>query len=105
VRASIRSAQKAFVSCMPLSPFDNGICNVSANLFYAVSARAYATGKFTRSKPHLNIGTIGHVDHGKTTLTASITKVLADKKIGANKFIAYDAIDKVEARQGTRLLM
>ncbi|HLG01046.1 MAG TPA: GTP-binding protein, partial [Acidimicrobiia bacterium] len=35
--------------------------------------------KFERSKPHLNIGTIGHIDHGKTTLTAAITKVLADK--------------------------
>jgi len=38
-----------------------------------------AKEKFDRSKPHLNIGTIGHVDHGKTTLTAAITKVLADK--------------------------
>ena len=37
-----------------------------------------AKGNFDRSKPHLNIGTIGHVDHGKTTLTAAITKVLAD---------------------------
>jgi elongation factor Tu len=48
--------------------------------------------KFNRSKPHCNIGTIGHVDHGKTTLTAAITKVLADK--GGASFVAYDQIDK-----------
>ena len=48
--------------------------------------------KFNRSKPHCNIGTIGHVDHGKTTLTAAITKVLADA--GGAKFVAYDQIDK-----------
>ncbi|MDR1375704.1 MAG: elongation factor Tu [Holosporaceae bacterium] len=47
--------------------------------------------KFERSKPHCNIGTIGHVDHGKTTLTAAITKVLAEK--GGADFIAYDQID------------
>jgi len=48
--------------------------------------------KFQRTKPHCNIGTIGHVDHGKTTLTAAITKVLA--KSGGAKFVAYDQIDK-----------
>ena len=48
--------------------------------------------KFNRNKPHCNIGTIGHVDHGKTTLTAAITKVLAEK--GGAEFIAYDQIDK-----------
>jgi elongation factor Tu len=48
--------------------------------------------KFERNKPHCNIGTIGHVDHGKTTLTAAITKVLADA--GGAEFIAYDQIDK-----------
>ena len=48
--------------------------------------------KFNRSKPHANVGTIGHVDHGKTTLTAAITKVLAEK--GGAEFIAYDQIDK-----------
>ena len=40
-----------------------------------------AKEKFERTKPHVNIGTIGHVDHGKTTLTAAITKVLAEKKV------------------------
>ena len=51
-----------------------------------------AKEKFQRNKPHCNIGTIGHVDHGKTTLTAAITKVLAEKSGGA--VIAYDQIDK-----------
>src|ERR1700744_4197645 len=51
-----------------------------------------AKKKFVRNKPHLNIGTIGHVDHGKTTLTAAITKVLTKK--GFAKFLAYDQIDK-----------
>ena len=48
--------------------------------------------KFDRSKPHVNVGTIGHVDHGKTTLTAAITRVLAES--GGAKFLAYDQIDK-----------
>src|SRR6187397_2200430 len=48
--------------------------------------------KFERNKPHVNVGTIGHVDHGKTTLTAAITKVLA--KSGGATFLAYDQIDK-----------
>ncbi|MDP1942813.1 GTP-binding protein, partial [Rhodoferax sp.] len=47
--------------------------------------------KFTRTKPHVNVGTIGHVDHGKTTLTAAITSVLASKFGGTAK--AYDQID------------
>jgi len=51
-----------------------------------------AKAKFERTKPHVNVGTIGHVDHGKTTLTAALTKVLALK--GRAQFMAYDAIDK-----------
>src|SRR6266542_1379404 len=51
-----------------------------------------AKEKFARTKPHCNIGTIGHVDHGKTTLTAAITKVLAEQ--GKAQFTAYDQIDK-----------
>ena len=51
-----------------------------------------AKAKFERNKPHVNIGTVGHVDHGKTTLTAAITKVLAMK--GQAQFEAYDMIDK-----------
>lgn len=52
-----------------------------------------AKEKFDRSKPHLNIGTIGHVDHGKTTLTAAITTTLAKAIGGKNKAVAYDQID------------
>ena len=51
-----------------------------------------AKAKFERTKPHCNIGTIGHIDHGKTTLTAAITKVLAES--GTAQFIAFDQIDK-----------
>ena len=51
-----------------------------------------AKEKFDRSKPHCNIGTIGHVDHGKTTLTAAITKILAES--GGADYTAYDQIDK-----------
>ena len=51
-----------------------------------------AKQKFVRSKPHVNVGTIGHIDHGKTTLTAAITKVLASA--GKAKYTAFDQIDK-----------
>ena len=51
-----------------------------------------AKAKFERTKPHLNIGTVGHVDHGKTTLTSAITKVL-NKKTGSVEYIAFDKID------------
>ena len=51
-----------------------------------------AKAKFERTKPHVNVGTIGHVDHGKTTLTAAITKILSEK--GQAEYIAYDKIDK-----------
>jgi len=54
--------------------------------------RMYATGEFQRKKPHCNVGTIGHVDHGKTSLTAAITKVLAES--GGAKFTAYVDIDR-----------
>ncbi len=52
-----------------------------------------AKDKFERTKPHVNVGTIGHVDHGKTTLTAAITGVLAQKKFGSTKFRPFDSID------------
>jgi len=51
--------------------------------------------KFERSKPHVNVGTMGHIDHGKTTLTAAITKVLSESGVGgSNRFTAFDEIDK-----------
>ncbi|MPR00177.1 elongation factor Tu [Modestobacter sp. I12A-02628] len=53
-----------------------------------------AKAKFERNKPHVNIGTIGHIDHGKTTLTAAITKVLHDKYPNLNEASAFDQIDK-----------
>jgi elongation factor Tu len=53
-----------------------------------------AKSQFVRTKPHLNIGTMGHVDHGKTTLTAAITKVLAERDPSVNRFIAFDGIDR-----------
>jgi len=56
------------------------------------AVRGFATAVFSRDKPHMNIGTIGHVDHGKTTLTAAITKVQADQ--GRAQFKGYDQIDR-----------
>jgi elongation factor Tu len=56
--------------------------------------------KFERRKPHVNIGTIGHVDHGKTTLTAAITKVLGDK--GLAEYVSYDEVAKASESQGRR---
>jgi elongation factor Tu len=55
---------------------------------------------FERTKPHVNVGTIGHVDHGKTTLTAAITAVLEAK--GLAKYKSYDAIAKASESQGRR---
>src|SRR5471032_979694 len=60
-----------------------------------------AKAKFERTKPHVNVGTIGHVDHGKTTLTAALTKVSADKGYGT-KYIPYDEVAKASASQGRR---
>ena len=57
-----------------------------------------AKEKFARTKPHVNVGTIGHVDHGKTTLTAAITSVLAAKFGGEAK--AYDQIDAAPEEKG-----
>ena len=61
-----------------------------------------AKAKFERTKPHCNIGTIGHVDHGKTSLTAAITKILAET--GGATYTAYDQIDKApeERERGIR---
>src|SRR6266567_1113052 len=56
---------------------------------------------FERTKPHVNVGTIGHIDHGKTTLTAAITKVLA-RANAANKYIAFDQIDKAPEEKETQ---
>ena len=60
-----------------------------------------AKAKFDRTKPHVNVGTIGHVDHGKTTLTAALTKLSADKGFGT-KYISYDQVAKASESQGRR---
>jgi elongation factor Tu len=60
-----------------------------------------AKAKFDRTKPHVNVGTIGHVDHGKTTTTAALTKVSADQGWGT-KYIPYDEVAKASASQGRR---
>src|SRR5690554_8079759 len=59
-----------------------------------------AKAKFERTKPHVNVGTIGHVDHGKTTLTAAITAVQAAKGFG--KAISYDQVAKASESEGRR---
>ncbi len=59
-----------------------------------------AKAKFERRKPHVNIGTIGHVDHGKTTLTSALTKISSEK--GMAKFISYDEVAKASESQGRR---
>jgi len=59
-----------------------------------------AKEKFERTKPHVNIGTIGHVDHGKTTLTAALTKVMSDK--GMASYVSYDQVAKASESQGRR---
>merc|ERR1719517_369208 len=74
-----------------------GVCAVARARPVAVPrqcrvVRSFAVGAYSRDKPHLNIGTIGHVDHGKTTLTAAITKVQADQ--GRAQFKGYDQIDR-----------
>ena len=60
-----------------------------------------AKAKFERTKPHVNVGTIGHVDHGKTTLTAALTKVSSDKGYGT-KYVSYDEVAKASESQGRR---
>ena len=60
-----------------------------------------AKAKFERTKPHVNVGTIGHVDHGKTTTTAALTKVSSDKGYGT-KYVAYDEVAKASESQGRR---
>src|SRR6266704_2173364 len=59
-----------------------------------------AKAKFERTKPHVNVGTIGHVDHGKTTLTAALTKVAADKRLAT--YVTYDQVAKASESQGRR---
>ncbi len=95
-RASLGA--RSWAISVPLSRGFSGLRPLHAHASYAVQAAAMFSaprrlmGSFNRTKPHMNIGTIGHVDHGKTTLTAAITKVLAEK--GGAVALAYDQIDK-----------
>ncbi|KAI8093224.1 elongation factor Tu [Halteromyces radiatus] len=102
--ASTVSSRTAFVSARTALAHGNQLTSNLVKQAYVSSApsrflnfgrRTFATetgGKFSRGKPHVNIGTIGHVDHGKTTLTAAITKTLATS--GGAEFMDYNQIDK-----------
>ena len=68
---------------------------------YAGVMRTLATASFQRDKPHVNIGTIGHVDHGKTTLTQAITKVLSEK--GFSKAMTYEEIDRAPEEKARKI--
>ncbi|KAA1468234.1 translation elongation factor Tu [Dentipellis sp. KUC8613] len=94
---STRPVSQTLASAARRAPFWNASLlakTPAPRLFRYVPSRSYAevSGKFSRAKPHMNIGTIGHVDHGKTTLTAAITKVLSSS--GGAKFTDYSQIDK-----------
>lgn len=91
IAPGIRQSVKAVLSVQHL-PKNEKHLNVRLILPTLVTKRFYAEKKvYTREKPHVNVGTIGHVDHGKTTLTAAITKVLAEKQLAQAK--AYGDID------------
>ncbi|EGO04412.1 hypothetical protein SERLA73DRAFT_128487 [Serpula lacrymans var. lacrymans S7.3] len=93
-------ASQSISIAKPTSPLSNALSSFArgrrwtrnSNPFAYVRGYADTTIKFSRVKPHMNIGTIGHVDHGKTTLTAAITKVLSSH--GAAEFTDYAQIDK-----------
>ena len=80
-----------FRICQTSRPLLKCPSKLPSSLLFRRSLASEAASKFERKKPHVNIGTIGHVDHGKTTLTAAITKVLAES--GGAKARAYDEID------------
>ena len=86
--ADCKSARVAYVGSNPTPT----TMFITRNNKFKERSYKMSKEKFDRSKPHVNIGTIGHVDHGKTTLTAAITKVMADA--GRADFSAYDQIDK-----------
>ena len=71
------------------------------HLYRATAVRSLAAETFERNKPHINIGTIGHVDHGKTTLTQAITKVLSEK--GWSESMSYEDIDKAPEEKARKI--
>jgi elongation factor Tu len=70
-----------------------GLADIKSLLSKEKEVKEMAKAKFERTKPHLNIGTIGHVDHGKTTLTSAITKILAKEMEGKVEYVEFDKID------------
>ncbi|KZT61014.1 translation elongation factor Tu [Calocera cornea HHB12733] len=90
VVAPLRAATRSFVTRIPNARASTSRSAWAPRPSLFAFSRSYAV--FSREKPHLNIGTIGHVDHGKTTLTAAITKVLSES--GGAKFTDYAMIDK-----------
>ncbi|KAK2629375.1 hypothetical protein QTJ16_000195 [Diplocarpon rosae] len=87
----LRTARSALQQGNCVSPLHHALLRQNGESLVLNAARTYATA-FERTKPHVNIGTIGHVDHGKTTLTAAITKRQAEK--GLASFLDYGSIDK-----------
>jgi GTPase len=92
-----------------MRPFSRALINNARQEFqsprqYLLRLRTagFATDTFDRSKPHVNIGTIGHVDHGKTTLTQAISQVLSEK--GYAKAMTYEDIDRAPEEKGTFLI-
>src|SRR5687768_18301705 len=86
--------------CRSRSPKRSSPEYAASNPHRGARGTSMSKAKFERTKPHLNIGTIGHIDHGKTTLTAAITKVLHDEDPNLNEASAFDQIDKApEERQ------
>src|SRR6185437_10521755 len=84
----------------PLTQFLDDVPRRSCWTNFQTLREFMAKAKFERTKPHVNVGTIGHVDHGKTTLTAALTKVAADKGLGT--YVTYDQVAKASESQGRR---
>src|SRR3989441_7423871 len=103
-RAALRlrcwNGAKSFLfNCVPRSTLSG--CAPAAGASRGNREQAMAKQKFERTKPHCNVGTIGHVDHGKTTLTAAMTKVSAEKG-WTTTFVSYDQVAKASESQGRR---
>lgn len=79
----------------------NPLTTATAATWTLSSSRSFATEKYSRDKPHVNIGTIGHVDHGKTTLTQAITKVLSEK--GWSQAMSYEDIDRAPEEKARKI--
>eukprot|EP00567_Pseudictyota_dubia_P018692 CAMPEP_0197434034 /NCGR_PEP_ID=MMETSP1175-20131217/1815_1 /TAXON_ID=1003142 /ORGANISM="Triceratium dubium, Strain CCMP147" /LENGTH=427 /DNA_ID=CAMNT_0042962605 /DNA_START=102 /DNA_END=1388 /DNA_ORIENTATION=+ len=92
-QAAVATSRVAWTTLKSRSP--------SSSLILSLSRRAFAADTFDRSKPHVNIGTLGHVDHGKTTLTQAITKVLSEK--GWSQSMSYEDIDKAPEEKARKI--